>query len=96
MSNIIHVDFRKPQPPAPARPGDEWPAAHGTVRLVTRTDPDHLGCQDFYGLWRDSDGAKRLEAFLGKSLATVQAHMQDHGLEVEIVERVGVDLRRAL
>lgn len=94
MSNVIHVDFRKTQPPAPAFT-DDWPAAHGPVHLVMRTAPDHLGRQDFYALWRDGDGAKRLEAFLGKSLVTVRAHMRDHGVEVEVVDRIGADLRRA-
>lgn len=40
------------------------------------------------------DGAKGLHAFIGKSLAGVEAYLRDCGRDVEIVERIGVDLQR--
>ena len=92
MSNIIYVDFRQPQPlPTPA---DDWPTDTNTTRIVVRSEMDHRGFQSFYVLWRDMDGAKGLQAFIGKSLAGVEAYLRDCGRDVEIVERIGVDLQR--
>ncbi len=90
--NVIHVDFRKSQPVVSLT--DEWPSDTTTVRIVIRSEMDHRGFQSFYVLWRDTDGAKSLHACIGKSLASVQAYLRDCGRDVEVVERIGVDLQR--